>query len=256
MYLFLYPESYINTNCVEEAYLKEYDCLRFNGFDVAIFKMDQLNDNDFSFVKDKTIIYRGWMFTIEEYSVFYNLIKKNGGFLITTPVEYQKTHYIPEWYPLLEQYTPKTHCFRNSIAARSYIFNNEKKYFVKDFVKSLRTGVGSFINSVYDFDTWVEESVFFKGFIEGGICLREVENFKNETENRFFIFNKKVYSNGIDIPDVVYEIIEKIDAPFYSVDIIQNYKNKYRLVEIGDGQVSSSETWNMINFVEIFKKLK
>lgn len=256
MVIFVYPKSYLKINKVEEFYISEYNEIIAQGYKTIVFDVDDLNNNDYSVFKDNLVIYRGWMLTISDYELFNSLVEKHGGHLLTNSKNYELTHYIPNWYPLLKEFTPETHCFRNVSAARSYIQNNKNNYFIKDFVKSLRTGIGSFIDNPEDFDTWVEESEFYKGFIEGGICLREVENFKTTTENRFFVLNKKVFSNGIEIPNIVYDIVKKIDAPFYSVDIIQNYKNQYRLVEIGDGQVSSSETWSMINFVNIFKEYK
>jgi glutathione synthase/RimK-type ligase-like ATP-grasp enzyme len=48
---------------------------------------------------------------------------------------------------------------------------------------------------------------------------------------------------------MIFELLEKIaeiiDAPFYSVDVIQRADGEFRVVEIGDGQVSDKKMWNV-----------
>jgi hypothetical protein len=53
------------------------------------------------------------------------------------------------------------------------------------------------------------------------------------------------------VPDLVRHIAQKIDAPFYSVDIIKRDDGILRLVEIGDGQVSDKKTWPTQVFVDM-----
>jgi hypothetical protein len=45
-----------------------------------------------------------------------------------------------------------------------------------------------------------------RGRIERGICIRECEELRAETEERFFVFRGKVYSRGDVVPNLVNEI--------------------------------------------------
>ena len=87
-----------------------------------------------------------------------------------------------------------------------------------------------------------------RGEIEGGIALRKVEQFRPDTELRYFVFNGKPYSPNKVIPTIVEEISERHDVSFYSVDIIENTDGQHRLIEIGDGQVSDKKTWTVEDF--------
>jgi len=97
-----------------------------------------------------------------------------------------------------------------------------------------------------------------KGFIEGGIVFRKEEKFDKDSETRFFILNGKVFSPkevSSEMFNLVNEISKKHSAFFYSVDIIKQDDN-YKVIEIGDGQVSDMVGWDIDNFIDIFKSLE
>ena len=257
MNVLLYPASYLKRNCIDEAYLAEAEALEQKGFTTFVFNSETFIHDDFSALKGKTVIYRGWMLTAEEYERLQLRIESFGAVMLTSHEDYIKAHYLPSWVETLKEFTPKTHVFRSVVAAREYIIHhqNEKKtYFIKDFVKSLKTETTSFISDVEQFDTWVNEVEFYKGFVEGGICLRDVEDFVEETELRFFVLKGVLYANSKKriIPEIVTDVKALIDLPFYSIDVVKNKSGIWRLVEIGDGQVSSSETWCPEIFSELF----
>jgi hypothetical protein len=60
-----------------------------------------------------------------------------------------------------------------------------RKFFIKDYVKSLKTSVGSMIDEPSEIRTVVAEMKKFRGVIEGGLCIRRVEDFIPETEKRY-----------------------------------------------------------------------
>jgi len=64
--------------------------------------------------------------------------------------------------------------------------------------------------------------------------------------------NGKVFSADEIIPEVVIEIAQIIDAPFFCIDMIENDAGQLRLIEIGDGQVSDIKEWPVERFVRIF----
>jgi ATP-grasp domain, R2K clade family 3 len=94
----------------------------------------------------------------------------------------------------------------------------------------------------------------FRGTIEGGICVRRVEDFLPETERRYFIINGKSFAadRAAPIPNIVTECARRIDSKFFSIDIIERRDGVLRVVEIGDGQVSGLVGWTPERFAEIW----
>lgn len=256
MYVFLYPESYLRLKHIDEAYVEEAKALQDSGHKTLTFNSETYLEDDFSIISGSTVIYRGWMLTLEEYAKLEKRLSEFNVKMLTSSEQYKAAHYLPEWVDKLEGLTPKSHSFKNVKAAREYVIHHDKQeFFVKDFVKSLKTETKSFIHDIEQLDTWISEVEFFKGYIEGGICLREVEQFKEETELRFFVVNGVIFNNGMKIPRIVLDVVDRIDLPFYSVDVVKNQDDEWRVVEIGDGQVSSSETWKLDSFSKIFRAL-
>ena len=55
-----------------------------------------------------TAIYRGWMLSPESYARLYTALEAWQIRLINTPAAYRYCHYLPEWYPALSAYTPRS----------------------------------------------------------------------------------------------------------------------------------------------------
>jgi len=257
MYIFLYPESYLKRKHIDEAYVDEASALEKNGLKTFTFNSESYLEDDFSEIAGKTVIYRGWMLTLVEYAALEKRLGEFNVTMLSTVDNYKSAHYLPEWVDLLEGLTPESHSFKNIIAAKEFVKHHTgTSYFVKDFVKSLKTETTSFIENIESLETWISEVEFYKGFIEGGICLREVEKFQEETELRFFVFNGVIYNNNDDIPTIVMNVANIIKLPFYTVDVVLNDDDVWRVVEIGDGQVSSSESWELEHFANIFNDSK
>lgn len=129
------------------------------------------------------------------------------------------------------------------------------KYFVKDYVKSNTGDKGSIAQSPTEIPDILEQLTLYRGEIEGGIALRQVEDYLVETESRYFVAKGKVYSITEKIPDLVKTVAHRIDAPFYSVDVVSTTKGTLRLIELGDGQVSGLKNWSVSAFTQVLKAL-
>jgi hypothetical protein len=129
-----------------------------------------------------------------------------------------------------------------------------ESFFVKDYVKSLKTSVGSRITDPELITRVVDEMKQFRGEIEGGICVRRVEDFITESERRYSVLNGILHSGQSldEIPAVVLECARRIPSKFFSVDVVQRRDGIIRVVEIGDGQVSDLVGWSVDAFVEMW----
>jgi ATP-grasp domain, R2K clade family 3 len=90
--------------------------------------------------------------------------------------------------------------------------------------------------------------------IEGGLCIRRVEDFIADSERRYFVLNRSPYAAepGAAIPEPVAYCAGAISSPFFSVDVARRADGVERIVEVGDGQVSDLVGWSVERFVGIW----
>jgi hypothetical protein len=220
------------------------------GINCSLFDFDALSFDEFkpkpNIATGESILYRGWMLSPENYKKLARLIEGKGGIPITSFENYIMCHHIIGWYEQCKIYTAETHFFPNDGNLKDNISSlGWESYFIKDFVKSNYTDRGSIASSPDEAIEIVKLIEKYRGEIEGGIAVRRVENYLKDTETRYFVMNGKVYSPNKMIFELLEKIAEIIDAPFYSVDVIQRADGEFRVVEIGDGQVSDKKMWNV-----------
>lgn len=259
MLRFVFPSDYFNPKKVDEAYGEQANCLRDIGFEISVISLETLASGEsriFPMPEPQSkVVYRGWMLTSGEYWLLVNNVRSAGSEVLISCDEYLATHYLSNWYPLVQDLTPETRFFAlydNLESALSGL--GWSKFFIKDYVKSLKTSVGAVISEPTEIRTVVEEMQKFRGSIEGGLCVRQVEDFNFETEKRYFVLCGKSYaaSQNEKIPEIVGECAKRINSKFFSVDVIERADGCKRVVEIGDGQVSDLVGWTAERFAVLW----
>lgn len=254
---FLYPQCAFEKAQVDAVFSTEYTHMQQLGFACHLVDDEQLLIKNL--VKNKLthndkVIYRGWMMSLEQYQTFEKKLSPIE--LLTDGADYAYCHHLPRWYDDLHDLTAKTICF-SGIPTEKQLENsinelNWSAYFIKDFVKSNYDKRGSVAKNLGE----IKEIIALLGkyrCIEGGICLREFEHYQHDTEERYFVYQGKIFSPNGCIPAFAHEVAERINVPFFSMDIIKNIEGQYRLVELGDGQVSDLKTWDVARFCELFQ---
>lgn len=256
---FLFPSDYFKPQRVDSTYTEEFDRLQASGFATSVISLENLSLGTAKIYPSphpgENLIYRGWMISPDDYSLLANAVRNTGADLWIDRDEYLRTHYLPNWYPLLQDLTPETYWFDRDADLECELSKlGWNKFFIKDYVKSLKTSIGSIINDPSEISTVVAEMSKFRGTIEGGICVRKVEEFIRETEQRYFIINGRAFaaSTATKIPDIVTESAHRINSKFFSVDIIDAIDGSQRVVEIGDGQVSGLVGWSVDRFTDVW----
>ncbi|MCA9017366.1 MAG: hypothetical protein KDA77_18735, partial [Planctomycetaceae bacterium] len=61
---------------------------------------------------------------------------------------------------------------------------------------------------------------YYRRRSEGGVCIREYEELLPDTEERYFVYRGRAWSRDSAIPTIVEEVADRMDSPFYSVDIV------------------------------------
>lgn len=253
---FLFSEG--SSNQPDETFQDQYDALKNIGFSVSTVSDSVLRGREHlcGIPVGSTVVYRGWMLSPEEYAFLEQAIRRAEATPITTTLQYLNAHYLPNWYPLIADLTAQTEI----ISLESDLVAELRKldwngYFIKDYVKSLKTGVGSIIDAPEEVLQVVEELRESRRKIEGGICVRKVERYWPGSERRNFVIDGIAYApNGGATKAIVDECADIIKLPFFSVDIAERHDGELRVIEIGDGQVSDIVGWTAEDFAKLWKK--
>jgi hypothetical protein len=201
------------------------------------------------------VVYRGWMVKGGEYVALAQAIEQCGATAFTSPLEYLASHHLPNWYPLLSDLTPETRVYpADADIAQELRALGWGAYFLKDYVKSLKTARGSIVRDPADAPAVLAEMREYRGEIEGGICVRRVEPFVPESEQRYFILRGVANAalEGAAVPEIVQQCAERLPSKFYSVDVARRGDGELRVVEVGDGQVSDLVGWSAAAFAAMW----
>lgn len=256
---FLFPSDLVNHKQVDESFALEYEALRAKAHHCHLLNSEEWESGSVKvypkLLDSSVLVYRGWMMTPSDYQRLVKGVEVLSGKLLISAEQYRLCHHLPNWYKYCQQHTPKTVFTDKNIDFEPLLNElNWQNYFVKDSVKSLTTERGSMAKTADEVRQVIADIEKFRGGIEGKICLREVEDFQPNSEERYFVYKGKLYARDAEMtmPSMLFDIANKIDSPFFSVDIIYNRDNEPRLVELGDGQVSDIKKWKVIDFVQIF----
>ena len=257
---FVYPQSVLSPRLPDEMFQEEAAVMAQAGFAVSRINCEKLGTSTSKIIPPitdgETVVYRGWMLSPSEYENFCNSVIAAGGQPFTSRLQYLATHYLPNWYQAIADLTPETIVLsRDADWVRALTELGWPRFFVKDYVKSLKTSVGSLIERPEDVHIIASEMQKYRGFIEGGLCIRRVEDFLPETEKRYFILDNNPYGPEPQgtIPDLVFDCARRIESHFFSVDVVCRSDGQFRIVEIGDGQVSDVVGWTVERFAGIWR---
>ena len=255
----LFPSDYFDKKKPDETFSEQVHAFQALGFAVATTPLEDLPLGKAKFYpplsESETVLYRGWMLSGDDYALLTQATAQAGAKPFTTPKQYLLTHHIPNWYPHISELTPETVCFTDLEAVEQRLEELDwQGFFVKDFVKSLKTSVGSRIESPEQIRTVMTEMRKFRGGIEGGVCVRRLEALEDGSEQRYFVINGSAHSNdGEAPPSVVTACASRLDSPFFSVDVATRSDGELRVVEVGDGQVSDLMGWSAQRFASLWQ---
>ena len=252
----LYPSAPFAIRRPDDHYAEECQAALEAGIDVALFSFEDFESGrlkvSLPLEPGEEVLYRGWMLTPDRYAALVAELRKMGARELTSPAEYQRCHHLPEWYPLLVGHTSETLVLKgDSDFSQELAGLDWPGYFIKDYVKSLNTGSGSLVGSPEEIAPLVKLMLQYRGQIEGGICVRRREDYLEDTEQRYFVFQGQAYSPNAVIPELVTMCAGLIDSPFFSVDVALRSDGELRVIELGDGQVSDRKEWSVERFVEM-----
>lgn len=219
-----------------------------------------------------TGIYRGWMLRPEHYAQLYDALAARGVLLINDPAAYRHCHYLPEWYPQFEGYTPRSVWLAGGADIPMDEIQQALRPFgagpilVKDYVKSRKHEWESacYIPSAADSAAVarvvrrflelqgddLNEGLVFREFVPlEPLAIHAKSGMPLTKEWRIFlldgapILTAEYWETG-DYGDATLplapftELAERVRSRFFTMDIARQMDGAWIVIELGDGQVA------------------
>ncbi|PKL80198.1 MAG: hypothetical protein CVV27_00715 [Candidatus Melainabacteria bacterium HGW-Melainabacteria-1] len=252
---FLFPCDYFDKHLPDEMFRDQAHALQSAGHHVYTLDLDQPGSPIRPRPDAAPMLYRGYMLDPKAYASLEQTVQAQGASLLIPSDMYLRAHHLPGWYPLIQDLTPETVCYRDAAEALAALpALGWKRFFLKDFVKSLKSGAGSIAATPVEAAEILSALESFRGQLEGGICVRRVLDLQVDSERRYFVWRGRAFAScpQAPIPALVQACCERVDSDFFSVDIAQDASQRDWVIEIGDGQVSDLVGWSAEAFARIF----
>lgn len=268
--LLLVPSDPLNPRRTDEHFASEAAAARDAGWQVALVDHDALTRLDARADSDaaaqavrrvppgRNAVYRGWMLRSEQYEQFASTLSRREVTLRTSPDQYRRAHELPGWHAALSTVTPEaawtTDDTRSSFdRAREALGSGAAV--LRDYTKSMKHywQEAVFIPDLTDAEAAWTVAARFRELRDdeftGGFVLRRFERFEPTEVRTWWIDGHcRLVGPHPDTPDAAPEtepdltritpLVASLELPFVTVDLVQRDDGQWRIVELGDGQVS------------------
>ncbi|WP_406269489.1 ATP-grasp domain-containing protein [Nocardia sp. NBC_00881] len=262
--ILLVPADVLRPNQADEHFAAEADAARATGMDVALVDHDALTrpggaDEAVRRVRvPGKAIYRGWMLRSGRYAAFDQALRRRNVLLETDSERYRRAHELPGWYPALTDMTPRSVW---TVGHDRTTFDHACRELgpgpavIRDYTKSMKHywHEAAFIPEVADPDAAWRVASRFRELrdqeMTGGFVLRRFERFLSAEVRTWWINGRcRLIGPHPDTPEeisaaefdlaAVEQPIAGLGLPFVTADFALRADRVWRLVELGDGQVS------------------
>lgn len=258
----IFPWNPLRERGYDEEFQKEVDAIRYSDLMSFSIDHDGLTSDIFRTwntpAEPTTATYRGWMVTPEQYALMYTGLESKNITLATTPEQYSTAHHINGWMKALEGLTFKTVLLpldpadEDILAAAAEL--DAEGFFVKDFVKSLKTSEGftsvpfdGLVAAVREFQDergdWLAGGIVIREFVDLPADRVEMRGWWVEGEWKAITVHPD-YANS-DPAAVPEELLSEVSSRltelglrFVTADFTATSSGDWKVIEIGDGQVS------------------
>ncbi|MEE6261707.1 ATP-grasp domain-containing protein [Plantactinospora sonchi] len=262
--MLLVPADPLRPRRPDEHFAAEARAARDAGLDVsvvdhdALARADELERAVASVSGSGPAVYRGWMLRSERYAAFAEVLAGRGVRLRTDGEQYRRAHELPGWYSALATVTPVSVW---TTGADQVDFDRVRAELgpgpavLRDYTKSMKHHwhEAVFIPELDDgAAAWKVASEFLRrredDFV-GGFVLRRFESFTTAEVRTWWVDGVCVLvgphpdtphespPTGVDLGPVA-PLVAGLGLPFVTVDLALRTDGVWRVVELGDGQVS------------------
>ncbi|WP_199422500.1 ATP-grasp domain-containing protein [Actinotalea solisilvae] len=264
--LLLVPADPLNPRRADEHFRDEAVAAREAGHDVGLLDHDALerghtDDALLRLSKSDDAVYHGWMLRAEQYAALEGALRERGATLRTTSAQYRTAHELPGWYNAFAEVTPESvwsdgpdlDAFEDACRRLG-----SGPAVLRDFTKSLKHhwDEASFVPDVADLASARTVAARFLELrgedLTGGLVLRRFERFVSAEVRTWWVGGEcRLVTPHPDTPDdvapdpdlnAVAPLVALLALPFATVDMVLRDDGAWRVVELGDGQVSDRPT--------------
>ncbi|TWD75225.1 hypothetical protein FB561_6663 [Kribbella amoyensis] len=258
--MLLVPGDPLHPRRADPHFAAQADAARDLGIAVARIDHDALDRPAVAVTgvpADPDVLYRGWMMTSAEYAQIAAALADRGVRLRTSADEYRTAHELPGWYEALSPVTPESTWTVGTdpgelVAAAGRL--GPGPAVLRDYVKSMKHDwdEAAYIPDLADTESLQRVA---KRFLElradsftGGFVVRRFEEFTGAEARTWWIGGRcRLITPHPDTPDElpigldlveIEPLVAELALPFVTVDVVRRADGAWRVVELGDGQVS------------------
>jgi hypothetical protein len=261
--MLLFPADVLRPRRVDGHFADEADAARAAGCPVALIDHDAAARGDAAAAVARvpgctTAVYRGWMLSSSRYAELDTALATRGVRLRTDAAQYRRAHELPGWYAALSSFTP-TSLWTTGTDHRDFetvrAMLGSGPAVLRDYSKSMKHYwyEAAYIPDLADAaQAWsvAERMAELRGDdLAGGFVVRRYEAFTGAEARSWWV-------NGIcrlvtAHPDTPHEMppedldlaelqpaVTALALPFVTVDLARLSDGTWRVIEMGDGQVS------------------
>ncbi|GAB7051901.1 ATP-grasp domain-containing protein [Catenuloplanes indicus] len=260
--ILIVPSDPMRPRRPDEHFAAEAAAAREAGAEVAVVDHDALAagaDADRAVARVSAgpdVVYRGWMLPAGGYATMADALARRGATLRTGAADYRRAHELPGWYDALRPVTPEsvwTHGDGRAAFDQARELLTDGPAMLRDYTKSVKHHwhEAAYVPELADADAaWRVASRLreLRGEdFTGGFVLRRFEPLTAPEVRTWWIAGEARLTGphpdtpgDTGTPDLtaVAPLVARLGLPFVTVDLARREDGVWRVVELGDGQVS------------------
>ncbi|WP_432585618.1 ATP-grasp domain-containing protein [Streptomyces sp. HD1123-B1] len=267
--VFLFSRDPLVPRRVDPEFADEARAVRTAGAAVALIDHEALVSGDTAGAVARVpresgpAWYRGWMLPGDRYAELATALAGRGRTLVTSPERYRTAHELPGWYEVFAPLTPPSAWLPTApgralgeaaLAGTAARLGGTGPAVVKDWVKSRKHewDEACYVLDLADTQHLTAVAARFvelqDDFLTGGVVLRRFERFRPVGEARVWWLDGEPVHLGPHpdspalrpVPDLtdIGPAVRDLGCRFITTDLALREDGRWRVVEVGDGQVS------------------
>lgn len=263
-HIFVYPSSLLKATRVDEHFNDEAGALTEHDYVLWVPYENRIVRKGID-LTGATVIYRGWIITVDEYRQLETLVENAGGTMLVNTDDYARSQFAEGWLNTFADVTPKTSIYPYGVSF-NHIYdsyhNRDQSFVVKGSSKSLKHDWAGSMFAAHGSDV-ARVLTRFRSQVtaqeESTILIRDFEQWLSNEWRVFWINGEAIIqqhpqnTEALAITDELNSfvadlkpLVESLGVAFVTTDVVRTQNDALRVVEVGNGQVSQSEAFNAL----------